>query len=206
MSNIVHTIGHSTHLAEEFIALLLRHQITAVADVRSSPYSRFNPQFNREAIKTALSAAGIEYVFLGDELGARSKNQSCYVNGKVRYDLLARTPLFQRGLDRIAEGAKNRRIVIMCAEKDPLACHRTILVSRHLVVRGLAVQHILGDGRLESHDDAVARLLAELRLPDHDLFRSRDEIIEEAYRWRGDEIAYTEKASANKRETSGANR
>jgi len=206
MSNIVYTIGHSTHSAQQFIALLLRHDITAVADVRSSPYSRFSPQFNREAIKTTLNEAGIEYIFLGDELGARSKDRCCYVNGKVRYDLLASTPLFQRGLERIAQGAQKDRIAMMCAEKDPLKCHRAILVSRHLVARGVAVQHILGGGALESHDHAIARLLHELGLPDRDLFRSRDDLIDEAYGRRGDGIAYTKEAPLHEWEESGVER
>lgn len=206
MSRTIYTIGHSTHSSEEFISLLVRHQIEAIGDVRSSPYSRFNPQFNREAIKAALSAAGIGYVFLGEELGARAKDRTCYVNGAARYDLLADTPLFQLGLERIIQEADVRRLAVMCAEKDPLACHRAILVSRHLIARGIIVQHILEDGRLESHDEALRRLLIELDLPDHDLFHSRDEIIDEAYRRRGDKIAYTEVAQTVETQAAGTGR
>ena len=205
MSNVVYTIGHSVHSIDAFIDLLTNHRITVVADVRSRPYSRFNPQFNREALKTALAGVGIDYVFLGDELGARSKDRACYVNGKVDYDLLATTQPFRHGLDRIARGSEKHRIALMCAEKDPLACHRAILVSRCLAARGIVVQHILEDGELESHEEAVRRLLVELGLPDHDLFRSREEIVNEAYRRRGDEIAYTEGVPAGDKETSGAN-
>ncbi len=204
MSYAVYTIGHSTHAAECFITLLLRHQVTAVADVRSSPYSRFNPQFNREAIRSTLNDAGIEYVFLGDELGARTKDRACYINGRVQYDLLASTPLFHLGLERIAQGAQKHRIAIMCAEKDPLACHRAILVSRHLATRGIAVQHILEDGSIESQDEAAARLLAELGLSNQDLFRSQEAIIDEAYRQRGEEIAYAEQVKTNEQEVPRA--
>jgi hypothetical protein len=91
----------------------------------------------------------------------------------------------------------------MCAEKEPLACHRAILVSRHLVARGIVVQHILEDGSLQGHDGALSRLLAELGLPDHDLFRSREEIVDEAYRRRGEEIAYTEEACADEQAAPG---
>lgn len=206
MISVVYTIGHSVHPIEEFIGLLMRHQITAVADVRSSPYSRFNPQFNREALKSALEHAGIEYVFLGDELGARSKDRSCYVNGQVDYDLLGSTLPFKRGLDRIVQGAEKHRIALMCAEKDPLACHRAILVSRHLVARGFVVQHILEDGSLQSHDEAVSRLLDEIGLPEHDLFRSREEMVDEAYRRRGLEIAYTEESRDDERQVPGVRR
>jgi uncharacterized protein (DUF488 family) len=206
MKDPVYTIGHSTHSAEKLIALLTRHHITAVADVRSHPYSRINPQFNKEEFRTNLKAAGIAYVFLGRELGARSGDRSCYVNGKVQYDLLARTTLFQAGLDRISQGMNTHRIALMCAEKDPLTCHRAILVCRHLVARGVAAQHILEDGRLESHDEALKRLLAELGLPDRDLFCTRDEVIAEAYLRRGQQIAYTERELSDKASVRGVER
>lgn len=193
MADLVYTIGHSTHSTEKLIELLAGHDVTAVADVRSQPYSRINPQFNRESLRADLKTAGIVYVFLGRELGARSDDRSCYVEGKVQYDLLARTALFQEGLRRLAQGIRSHRIALMCAEKDPLTCHRAILVCRHLAGLGIGAQHILEDGRLESHDDALTRLLAELGIAERDLFRSRDESIVEAYSRRGQQIAYAEK-------------
>jgi uncharacterized protein (DUF488 family) len=193
--NSVFTIGHSNHSLDKLLELLRTHAVTAVADVRSHPYSRFNPQFNRESFQAALKAADLAYVFLGRELGARPEDPSCYVDGTARYDLLARTNLFHQGLARIVEGARSHRIALLCAEKDPLTCHRAILVCRHLALQGLAAQHILDDGRLESHDDALVRLLAELGCPERDLFRSRAEMIEDAYEQRGAAIAYTAKQS-----------
>jgi uncharacterized protein (DUF488 family) len=88
----IYTIGHSTQPADRFIELLRRHDIEAVADVRSTPYSRLNPQFNREHIKSLLKEAGIAYAFLGEELGARSKDPAVYRNGRIDYDLLAQPP------------------------------------------------------------------------------------------------------------------
>jgi uncharacterized protein (DUF488 family) len=178
---------------ERFIKLLASYHVTAVADVRSHPYSRFNPQFNRANLNARLKTGGISYVFLGCELGARPEDRSCYINGTVQYDRLAQTALFQEGLRRIADGLRKYRIVLLCAEKDPLMCHRTILICRHLVTQGISGQHILEDGRLESHDEAIARLLMELGLPERDLFRNRDHFIIEAYNRRGQQIAYTEK-------------
>jgi uncharacterized protein (DUF488 family) len=198
MNNTIYTIGHSTHSAQTLIDLLTRYDITAVADVRSHPYSRMNPQFNKKGFQRDLKTAGIAYVFLGRELGARSEDRSCYVNGKVQYDLLAQTVLFQEGLDRLCQGMNTHRIALVCAEQDPLTCHRAILVCRHLVARGVAAQHILKDGRLESHDEALKRLLAELGLPEHDLFRARDEVMAEAYLRRGQQIAYTERELSDK--------
>ena len=101
MPEALFTIGHSTQAAERFIMLLNKHGITAVADVRSTPYSRMNPQYNREDLRTALNDAGISYVFLGKELGARSENKACYHDGKVQYGLLAQTDLFRHGVDRV---------------------------------------------------------------------------------------------------------
>ena len=192
MTDALYTIGHSTHSAREMIDLLRLHGITAVADVRSSPYSRMNPQFNRDSFSDLLGDCEIAYVFLGRELGARSKDQSCYSQGKVQYDLLARTDLFQAGLDRVTLGMKTHRVALLCAEKDPLTCHRAILVCRHLVTRGVVVRHILEDGRIETHEEALSRLLVEHGLPERDLFRDRSEIIEQAYSERGDKISYAE--------------
>jgi uncharacterized protein (DUF488 family) len=199
----IYTIGHSTHLIARLTDLLALHQITAVADVRSNPYSRFNPQFNRESLRADLKATGILYVFLGRELGARTEDRSCYVEGKVQYDLLARTEFFQSGLARVAEGARKHRIALLCAEKDPLVCHRGILICRHLVCHGISSQHILGNGRLESHDESLSRLLAEEGLRG-DLFRSREELVTEAYDRRGRQIAYMEKEIATEMPIRGA--
>ncbi|MFO0840078.1 MAG: DUF488 domain-containing protein [Phycisphaerae bacterium] len=190
MSAIVYTIGHSTHSFEAFIALLERHKITAVADVRSQPYSRFNPQFDRPALAAALKRCGVEYVFLGEELGARPKDRSCYVAGRVSYQAIASSAAFQRGIERIEQGRLRHRITLMCAEKDPLACHRTILVARQLTLRGISVAHILDDGSLETHAAATSRLLAELGLPERDLFGTRDDVIADAFTLREREVAH----------------
>ncbi len=190
MDELVYTVGHSNYPPERFLELLARHGITAVGDVRSRPYSRMNPQFNRENLKRLLAANGIAYLFLGRELGARSEDPACYSGGKVQYDRLARTELFRQGLDRVCEGLKTYRLALMCAEKDPLECHRTILVARELRARGVEVRHILEDGELEGHQDTLARLRAKLKLPEYDLLRSPEDVIEDAYRMQGERIAY----------------
>ena len=193
MTDTIYTIGHSTHTIEKFIGLLKSQLITAVCDVRSRPYSRLNPQFNRETLKQALRAADIKYVFLGEELGARSENKSCYRDGQVQYDLLAQTEQFNKGIERVKEGARSYRVALMCAEKEPLECHRTILVSRKLFEGGLPIKHVLGDGRLEAHEYTLERLIAKLKIPEGDMFRSRDAAINEAYMRQSLEIAYREK-------------
>lgn len=204
MDGVLYTIGHSTHTAEKVIELLRKHGVTAVADVRSQPYSRMNPQFNREAFRSRLKDAGIAYVFLGRQLGGRSEDRSCYENGKVQYDRLARTPLFADGLELIRRDMKTQTIALMCAEKDPITCHRAILVCRHLAGPGVRISHILEDGRLESHDEATSRLLLEIGLSESELFRNRDERVEEAYVRRGRQIAYVESRPPEEQESRGA--
>jgi uncharacterized protein (DUF488 family) len=190
IGSVIYTIGHSNHPIERFIALLREHGVQAVADVRSTPYSRFNPQFRREPLAASLSDAGIRYVFLGEELGARSQDPSCYDGNRVSYAKLARSALFQRGLERLISGAQEFRIAILCAEKDPLDCHRTILVTRELEHRGVPVSHILADGSLEPNTQTMARLIADLKLGECDLFRDGRELVEEAYDARAKKVAY----------------
>src|SRR6266436_9104737 len=100
----VFTVGHSTHSLDVFVAMLQRHGVTALADVRSTPFSRFNPQFNKESLEAALKASGIKYVFLGRELGARSDDRTCYERGRVQYARLARTEAFRQGIERVVRG------------------------------------------------------------------------------------------------------
>lgn len=190
------TIGHSTHSIDAFIALLRQHGVTALADVRSAPFSRFNPQFNKEALARSLKARGIKYVFLGRELGARSDDRSCYENGRVQYARLARTKLFHSGLNRVIRGSHDHCIALMCAEKEPLECHRTLLVARSLIEHGVNVAHVLADGQLETHEDAMVRLLSLLGLPREDLFRSRQELIAQALALQEERIAYVDEKLA----------
>jgi uncharacterized protein (DUF488 family) len=188
----VFAIRHSTHSAEAFLGLLRQHGVDAVADVRSSPFSRFNPQFNREPLEQFLKSNGIQYVFLGRELGARTEDRSCCEKGRVQYARLAQTPLFQSGLDRILQGAGRFRVALMCAEKEPLECHRTLLVARALAARGQRVVHIHGDGRLETHEAAMERLLDVTGVPKEDLYRSREELLTEALARQEQHVAYVD--------------
>lgn len=194
--NSILTIGHSTHSPEAFLALLRRHKVEAIADVRSSPFSRFNPQFNREVLERCLKENGIHYVFLGRELGARTDDPACYEHGRVQYTRLAQSPHFRRGLERVEQGAQRYRIALMCAEKEPLECHRTLLVARALAEHGQSVQHIHGDGRLESHEAAMERLLDVVGVPKQDLFRSRKDLVTEALARQEQHVAYVDESQS----------
>jgi len=196
MRRTIYTIGHSTHSKEYFLELLALHRITALCDVRSNPYSRLHPQFNREPLKAFLLGSGVSYLFLGKELGARSQDPGCYEGGKLQYDRLAQTELFRKGLQRVQDGLdKGFRVALMCAEKEPLECHRTILVARHLAELDIEVSHIHGDGRLESHAEAIGRLRGLVGVPENDLFRSAEQLCADAYRLQEERIAYAPKAA-----------
>jgi len=192
-TNPIFTIGHSTHTVETFLALLRLHDVGVVADVRSSPYSRFTPQFNREALERILKQHNLKYMFFGSELGARSEDISCYKDGRIQYNRLAATDLFLSGIERIKKGAETHRIALMCAEKEPLDCHRTLLVARVLFERGMIVKHILENSSLEDHETTMERLLDFVGVPHVDLFRSKQELVSEALSRQEKRIAFVDK-------------
>lgn len=177
---------------ERLLDLLTLHEISAVADVRSTPSSKFAPQFNRPSLNRMLQAAGIGYVFLGEELGARSSDPRMYVDGKVQYRRLADTPEFNVGINRLEVGASRGRVAILCSEQDPLDCHRTILISRVLVERGKRVMHILKDGRTETHFEAIARLRERHKLNQPSLLDTEEELVARALELQEAEIAYVD--------------
>jgi uncharacterized protein (DUF488 family) len=186
----VFTLGHSNHAIDHFLALLRTAGIEAVADVRSTPFSRFNPQYNRQRLEASLRAEGVEYLFLGEELGARSEDPACYEGGRVSYAKLAQTERFKRGLRRVIEESQSKRVALMCAEREPLDCHRTILVTRELERAEVPVIHILADGSAEPHRHAMERLVASLGLEGPDLFAEPERLFEAAYGAQGHKIAY----------------
>ena len=186
------TVGHSNHPPETFVNLLVRHGVDEVVDVRSAPYSRYTPHFNHDALQNMLDDIGIGYTYLGGELGGRPADRSCYdADGRVVYDRVAATDSFDGALRQVIRVADENRLVILCTEKEPLECHRTLLVARALAERGVAVAHIQADGSLESHDDAMSRLLDLHKLPPHgDMFRSRSDVISEALTRQANKFAY----------------
>jgi uncharacterized protein (DUF488 family) len=184
------TIGHSNHPIEHFVALLAQHEVRVLADVRSVPYSRRHPAYNREALERSLAQAGIRYLFLGKELGAKSQDPAHYEAGRVQYRRLAATELFKSGLARVIEEGTSQRLAIMCAEKDPLACHRTLLVARELEAAGMPVTHIHADGRLEPHRELMQRLRTQVGVPEFDLLHTQPELDAEAYTLQERRIAF----------------
>src|SRR5229473_2767134 len=189
------TIGHSTHSWDRFVALLRSAGVTAVADVRTSPYSRHLPQFNRNELREELRSSGISYVFLGGELGGRPKESRFYCDGAADYEKMAKAPAFNRGLNRVIEGARKHRIALMCSEHDPLDCHRCLLVARALAERGVRVSHILSHGEIVTHAQIQDKLLNLAGRSSDDLLMTAPERLSAAYRDRSRKVAYVEPPS-----------
>ncbi len=164
----IKTIGHSNHPIERFVELLKAGGVETVVDVRSMPYSRRFPQFGREQLAKSLAAAGILYRHEGAALGGKPGEAT-------GYDALAERPAFKEALGRLIAGAADTTLCLMCAEKEPLHCHRTVLVSRRLAERGVTIEHLLADGRQESHSVVEDRLLAASGESEPDLFTTADD-------------------------------
>jgi uncharacterized protein (DUF488 family) len=182
------TIGHSNHSIERFLEMLKSFNVTAVADMRSVPYSSAQPQFNREALAAVLGRSGITYVFMGDELGLGAFDIHCYVDGKVDFTRVAESQIFLKGVRRIQDGLEKYRLAMMCSEGDPLQCHRSVLLARYFTALGIQVQHILPDGRLEAHDDTVDHMLHAFGLAEADMFRTPEQAVDDAYRLQGQRL------------------
>lgn len=194
MSQSIYSIGHSNHSVERFIQLLVENRITAVADVRSSPVSRFSPQFDSSALKNSLREHNCAYVFLGRELGGRPKSTKLYTDGAADYELMTQTREFAKGIARLLEGSKTHRIAIMCSESDPLDCHRCLLVGRSLSIKGINTVHILSDGQKISQLEIDEQLLRLEQGNNEDLFLSERDQIALAYRKRAKRVAYREQS------------
>lgn len=192
MMKELYTIGHSNHSFANFLELLKLHNINALGDVRSHPYSKSYPHFSYKMLQQELPKNSIAYVFLGNELGGRTHDSTCCnLEGQVQYDRLANTQLFQAGLQRLQKGIeRSYQIALMCAEKDPLFCHRMVLIGRQLRSAELTIKHILEDGRLETQQEAEQRLIHLLKLPPPDLMTGVEQLIEMSYRTQSEKIAY----------------
>jgi len=175
------TIGHSNHAIEAWLALLAQHGVEVTVDARSSPYSKYVPQFDKELMQRSLEEAGIRYLFLGAELGGRPANPAYYDDkGRVLYSRLCDDAHFKAAIARLESGMERFRVALVCGEEDPAHCHRRLLIGRVLCEHGHTMLHIRGDGRLESDEtvaaeagkplvDAQPALFAEL---DEDQWRS----------------------------------
>lgn len=186
------SVGHSTLSYEAFVGRLKSADVTAIADVRSSPFSRHLPHFNRDVLKDALAHDGISYVFLGQELGGRPKGQKYYTDGIADYEKMATASSFKEGICRVKEGSQKYNIAMMCTEHNPLDCHRCLLVGRALIEQDLDVNHILSNGDTITHGKIEGQLLSMLGKDEMDMFASPEELRSDAYRERARKVAFTQ--------------
>ena len=202
----LYTIGHSNYEIEKFINILKRNDINVIVDVRSVPYSQYTTQFNREPLKIALKENGIAYIYMGEEFGARRDDQSLYDDdGRLNFRKTIASELFQKGVTRIKDGLeKGYRIAFMCAEKVPHECHRCIMVGKAFHDLGYDVENILEDATTVSQEE-IGEILLKMFFPDRnqitiftmDEEKSDAEYIEEAYKLREKQIAYSIKSEGH---------
>src|SRR5580700_1669683 len=195
MSFDLFSIGHSNIPAERFIGQLRHAGVNAIVDVRSTPFSRRFPWFSGKSLAATLTQHGMTYLAYGDALGGRPRDTALYRDGVADYEAMARQPDFQIGLDRLLADAARARVCLMCAEREPLDCHRCLLVARSLAERGFTIGHILHDGTVERHTATEQRLMAwSGPAAESDLFvTGHGERLAAAYRRRARAVAYRAK-------------
>lgn len=193
------SIGHSNIPAERFLGLLHDAGVNAVADVRSAPFSRFFPWFSQKPLAARLAETSVTYTFMGDTMGGRPRDERLYCDGVADYEAMAAQADFRGGLQRLIDTAAQARVCLLCAEREPLDCHRCLLVARRLAERGLATGHILHDGTIEPHATTEQRLLA-LDGGGCDLFAAgQASRLAAAYRRRARAVAFRQKVPASHR-------
>lgn len=196
----VYTIGCSTNTLERFLELLKMHNINCIVDVRSTPFSKYTSQFNREGLQSYLKKHNILYIWMGKEFGARRDKKELYsIQGYLDFEKVRKDSDFLGGVERIRNGiSKGYRICLMCTEKDPIDCHRTILVAKGLEDNGIEVNHILQDGKLINKQQIAERLLdmyfKNRNQINFDMLlgniKTEQEMLEEAYKKRNKDIGY----------------
>ncbi|WP_210161578.1 DUF488 domain-containing protein [Methylobacterium sp. B1] len=197
------TIGHSTLPYERFLSLLRQASVTAIADVRTAPFSRHFPHFNRDLLRDQLRQDDVAYVFLGEELGGRPKGKQFFCDGVADYEQMAKTDSFTRGLNRVVDGAEKYRIAMMCSEHDPMDCHRCLLVGRALHERGVSVRHILSGGQIVDHRQIEDKLMDMAGKSDIDLFEPPAKRLAAAYRDRAMKVAFSERQDNVRKTAAG---
>lgn len=187
----MYSIGHSNHNWETFSELLQSNQVTAIADVRTVPTSKYSPHFKKYELKSRLSAIGISYAFLGKELGGRPGSYEYFSGAKADYEKMATAPDYLNGIERLIRGSRTFRIAMVCSEHDPLDCHRCLLVSRTLLEREIDTKHVLQSGDIQTQSDIERTLLSLSNRTSFDMFQNTADSLSLAYRERSLKIAYS---------------
>jgi uncharacterized protein (DUF488 family) len=188
--NLIYTIGHSNQSLERFLEIISSLEIDLIADVRTAPASKMFPHFNRVELERNMKKHHINYVYLGEALGGRSDNLDDYYEGQIVYSKLAQKANYINGIRWLIENSNTSKIMLMCSEKEPLNCHRTLLISQSLTKNDAKVSHILSDGILESHEEALSRLLKLYKLDEPTLFSNEIDNLSEALQRQEKKVAY----------------
>ena len=192
----IFTIGYAGFEIENFIKVLKEHHINSLIDVRSSPFSKFHSDYNKPLLHKTLHERGIIYRNYNREFGARQENKMYYPNGYLDFSMFTRSRMFIEGMEKIIKAIPlGYRFVLMCSEKDPITCHRTIMVGKAFSDKGVSINHILSDGHIITQSDIETRLL-DMYYPDRDqltLFGEQlsiEEMIKNCYRFQNEKIGY----------------
>ncbi|WP_298077272.1 DUF488 domain-containing protein [uncultured Abiotrophia sp.] len=193
---ILYTIGHSTFEISNLVNNLKKYNINYLLDVRSMPYSRFAPQYNKSELERELKKHNIKYFYMGKFFGARQLDRTFYPNGYIDFSVYRKSDLFLKGKTSVLRGLKEYNIALMCTEKNPIECHRTIMIARDFEVSDVKVMHILHDGKLKSQEE-ISNELLERFFPDRhqvSLFNEENKDInwylDEAYKKQNELIGY----------------
>lgn len=196
----IYTIGHSNYTMERLIDMLEYYNINCVVDIRGTPYSKYNIQFDKEAIRYTLTNAGFVYIYMGKELSAKRIRKNSYNNeGYSNFEEVIKEEEFKRGVERLKNGCeKGYKIILLGAMQDPIRCHRSILVGRELVKNDFDVKHILDDYSIVTQDDIEEMLLNKYfsnrnQITIEDLTGNslnNEEMINEGYKLANREIGY----------------
>ena len=195
MAKRLFTIGYAGFLdVNEFIQVLERNEIEILIDVRSTPFSAYHTDYNKDALSSLLKEHGIYYANFARQFGARQENRAFYRNGRLDFETFSKSPQFLDGINSVEKS--NANIAFMCAEKKPSECHRTILVARAFSDRGYEITHLMPDDESITQKDVEQELLekyfpdrAQVSLFDED-YKTEEEYIAEAYKKRNDEIGF----------------
>lgn len=199
------TIGHSIHEMDYFIGLIKQYHIDYLLDVRTTPYSKYTKQFNKENLAPVLNFAGIQYFFMGKYFGARPQETALYdANGCLDFDKMRESKIFKTGMDNVNIGlCQGHNIALMCTEKHPFDCHRAILIARAFALHNIYAKHILPNGEIFTQQELDECLLQKY-FPDRNqltLFSAENKLekdfLSDAYKLRNKEIGYQSKRNAS---------
>lgn len=195
---LIKTIGHSNHSLEKFVSLLEKYNIEVLVDVRSYPYSKYAPHFNETSLKEGVKSADIKYLFMGKELGGRPQGKEFYdEDGYVLYWRIAESTFFQEGIERLQAGIEKYRVAIMCSEENPTECHRRLLVGRVLNEHGVTLQHIRGDGKVQTDAELPGKLASFISNEPRQLSIFDFEDVEEVPEWKSTQSVLQKKQHPN---------